>query len=70
MHYITRCRKILANLKIAPTLLGTKLPKIGRVLNIRRLASSFRLASTIWNIYEVLVQHFEEAKFDNKQKCK
>jgi hypothetical protein len=50
-----------------------ELYKIGRILSTRRVASSFRSVSAVWQNYEVLVRHFEEAKNDSardkKEKC-
>ncbi|XP_050507956.1 E3 SUMO-protein ligase KIAA1586-like [Diabrotica virgifera virgifera] len=44
--------------------LGVQLLKIGRVLNTRWVASSFRTVSAVWENYEVLANHFAAAKVD------
>jgi hypothetical protein len=44
--------------------LGVEVLKIGRVLSTRWVASSFRSVSAVWNNYESLVRHFEEAMND------
>lgn len=44
--------------------LGVQLLKIGRVLDTRWVASSFRTVSAVWENYEVLANHFMAAKQD------
>lgn len=60
-------------LQICAHLLEAELLKIGRMLSTRWVASSYRSVSAVWEDYEVLVQHFEEAKVDptrdKKDKC-
>lgn len=60
-------------LQICAHLLEAELLKIGRMLSTRWVASSYRSVSAVWEDYEVLVQHFEEAKLDptrdKKDKC-
>ena len=51
-------------LKICANLLEAELLKIGRMLSTRWVASSFLSALAVWEGYEVLVRHFEEAKLD------
>jgi hypothetical protein len=47
--------------------------KIERVLGTRWVASSFRSVMAVWQDYEVLVLHFEEARNDEnrdkKERC-
>lgn len=54
--------------------LGVQLLKIGRVLDTRWVASSFRTVSAIWENYEILANHFMVAKEDqtrdSSDRCK
>ena len=43
-------------------LLDVQLLKIGRVLSTRWVASSFRSVSAVWENYDALVEHFQQAK--------
>jgi len=43
-------------------LLDVQLLKIGRVLSSRWVASSFRSVSAVWENYDALVEHFQQAK--------
>ncbi|KAK0048443.1 E3 SUMO-protein ligase [Biomphalaria pfeifferi] len=52
-------------LQVCARLLEAELLKIGRMLSTRWVASSFRSVLAVWEDYEVLVQHFEEAKLDS-----
>ena len=45
-------------------ILEVELLKIGRVLSKQWVSSSFRSVFAVWNIYEALVKHFEEASND------
>ncbi|XP_055497234.1 E3 SUMO-protein ligase KIAA1586-like [Leucoraja erinacea] len=44
--------------------MGSQVLKIGRVLNTRWLASSFRSVKVVWRSYEALNRHFENAAGD------
>ena len=52
-------------MQICANLLEGELLKIGRILSTRWVAISFRSVLAVWENYEVLVQHFEEAKLDS-----
>jgi hypothetical protein len=60
-------------LHICTKLLEVKLLKTGTILSTQWVALSFCSVSAVWQNYEVLVRHFEEAKNDNtrdkKEKC-
>lgn len=43
---------------------GSEVLKIGRVLNTRWVASSFRSVKAVWRSYEALNKHFENAAAD------
>ena len=45
-------------------LLGAELLKIGRILSTRWVSSSLRTVLAVWNNFEFLVYHFEEAMHD------
>lgn len=51
-------------LRLCAVELGVQLLKIGRVLDTRWVASSFRTVSAVWENYEVLANHFVAAKED------
>ncbi|XP_030046369.1 E3 SUMO-protein ligase KIAA1586-like [Microcaecilia unicolor] len=51
-------------LQLCANTLDIQLLKIGRILSTRWVASSFRSVSAVWQDYEALVLHFEEAKKD------
>ena len=44
--------------------LGLQLNRIGRVLDVRWVASSFRAVSAVWKCYAALHQHFKESAVD------
>ena len=44
---------------------GAELLKIGRVLDVRWVASSFRAVKAVWNNYAALFAHFSSASTDN-----
>ena len=44
--------------------LGTQMLKIGRVLDVRWVASSFRTIHAVWNNYAALHAHFSQAASD------
>lgn len=60
-------------LQLCAKLLDIQLLKIGRILSTRWVASSFRSVSAVWENYDALVEHFEQAKQcpskDQKEKC-
>lgn len=47
--------------------LELQLLKIGRILSTRWVASSFRTVSAVWQDFEALVHHFQEAKEDSRR---
>lgn len=47
--------------------LEIQLLKIGRILNTRWVASSFRTVSAVWQDYEALVLHFRQAQEDGRR---
>lgn len=47
--------------------LDTVVLKIGRVLDTRWVASSYRTVSAVWRNFEVLVEHFKSAKDDHRR---
>ncbi|XP_065650416.1 E3 SUMO-protein ligase KIAA1586-like [Hydra vulgaris] len=51
-------------LRSCAELLNIQLLKIGRILNTRWVSSSFRSVFAVWENYEALVKHFEEAMVD------
>ena len=51
-------------LHLCAELLGAELLKIGRILSTRWVSSSFRTVLAVWNNFESLVYHFEEAMHD------
>ena len=60
-------------LQICANLLEVQLLKVGRILSTRWVASSFRSVSAVWENYEALVEHFDQAKQDTsrdqKERC-
>ncbi|XP_034567279.1 E3 SUMO-protein ligase KIAA1586-like [Notolabrus celidotus] len=50
--------------------LGSQVLKIGRVLNTRWVASSFRSVKAVWTSYEALNRHFENAAGDPTRSSK
>ena len=51
-------------LHLCAELLGAELLKIGRILSTRWVSSSLRTVLAMWNNFESLVYHFEEAMHD------
>ena len=51
-------------LHLCAELLGAELLKIGRILSTRWVSSSLRTVLAVWNNFESLVYHFEEAMHD------
>lgn len=51
-------------LRSCAELLGNELLKIGRILSTRWVSSSVRTVLAVWNNFESLVHHFEEAMHD------
>jgi len=49
---------------------GSRVKKIGRVLNTRWVASSFRAVKAVWRSYEALNRHFENAAGDQTRNSK
>ena len=49
---------------------GSQVLKIGRVLNTRWVASSFRAVKAVWGSYEALNKHFENAAGDQTRNGK
>lgn len=47
--------------------MGIQLTKIGRILDVRWVSSSFRTVKSVWNAYTALVQHFKEAADDTSR---
>lgn len=45
---------------------GTQVLKIGRVLTVRWVASSFRAVKAVWRSYEALNKHFENAADESR----
>ena len=54
----------------AATDVEAKLQKIGRVLDVRWSASSFRTVKAVWNSYSALHKHFENASEDTSRVSK
>jgi hypothetical protein len=52
-------------LHICAKLLEVELLKIHKLLSTRWVASGFPSVTGVWQNYEVLIRHFEEAKNDN-----
>lgn len=48
---------------------GSQVLKVGRILDVRWVASSFRTARAIWTSYTALVRHFEKASNDDQRNC-
>jgi len=51
-------------LQICANLLEVQLLKVGRILSTRWVPSSFRSVSAVWENYEALAEHFDQAKQD------
>ena len=51
-------------LHLCAELLGAELLQIGRILSTRWVSSSLRTVLAVWNNFESLVYHFEEAMHD------
>jgi len=50
--------------------LGKEILKIGKFLDTRWVASSFRTVSALWNDFEALCHHFEAGRSDGtRSKC-
>lgn len=56
--------KNLRELDKAAESVGTQLRKIGCVLNVRWVASSYRTVEAVWNMYSALHKHFISASQD------
>ena len=52
-------------LHLCAQLLGAELLKIGRILSTEWVSSSWRTVWAVWNNFESLVHHFEEAMHDS-----
>ncbi|KAK0133589.1 E3 SUMO-protein ligase KIAA1586 [Merluccius polli] len=66
----SQSNKNLRELLEAAKELGSQVLKIGRVLNTRWVASSFRSVKAVWTSYEALNRHFENAAGDTTRNSK
>ena len=67
LYVVYHVPKNSRELQICANLLNAQLLKVGRILSTRWVASSFRSVSAVFESYEVLVNHFDEARQDVTQ---
>lgn len=48
---------------------GSQVLKIGRILDVRWVASSFRTVRAVWTSFTALARHFEKASNDDQRTC-
>src|SRR6218665_3322615 len=70
MHYTASHLKIKENLQTLHAALGIQVLKIGRVLGVRWVASSFRTVQAIWQSYIALAAHFDKASTGKRRDSK
>ena len=58
MHCTSQSPKCLRELNECAITLAVQLKRIGRVLDVRWVASSFRTVSAVWQSYQALYGHF------------
>ena len=59
--------KNLRELKSISAELEAECTKIGKVLSVRWVASSYRTVSAVWRSYRGLCEHFERVSLDKKR---
>ncbi|KAJ8865554.1 hypothetical protein PR048_033074 [Dryococelus australis] len=62
--YTMHLQKMQKSFKVCAQALETQILKVGPILSIRWVASSYNTVGVVWKNYEAMVLHFEEAKED------